>query len=407
MLYPRIVFSQILDAMKHFPVVLLTGARQVGKSTLALMVMDNYITLDDITAYSSAKADPHSFIESLKKPIVIDEIQKVPELLNAIKIYVDRKRVNGSYLLTGSANIMAYKDIADTLAGRIAIFELLPLSCKEIAEKKENIVDIFFSSNLKDISLASVDSKKIINQIINGGYPEPQKIDTPKGKYLWFSSYIRTYIERDVRDIGELRNIDKFIKMYNILAHRSGNLLNKSDIARDASIDIKTLDNYLELLKMVYQIYLLKPFSRNIGKRFVKTEKLFFTDSGLLSHLLGISTYEDFMASPYKGNIFETFVFSEILKAVKYSEKPSSIFFYRSFDRKEIDFIIEQGNNIIAVEVKFSQTVTKEDFRHINYLKNSLKNSVLNFSSGYILYMGKRILPFGNNLFAVPVSVLF
>ncbi len=188
MLYPRIVLSQIHDAMKHFPVVLITGARQVGKSTLALMVMDNYITLDDITAYSSAKADPHSFIESLKKPIVIDEIQKVPELMNAIKIDVDRKRINGSYLLTGSANIMAYKDIADNLAGRIAIIELLPLSCKEIVGKTENVVDIFFSSNLKDFSLAYVDNKQIINQIINGGYPEPQKIDTPKGKYLWFSS---------------------------------------------------------------------------------------------------------------------------------------------------------------------------------------------------------------------------
>ncbi len=206
-----------------------------------------------------------------------------------------------------------------------------------------------------------------------------------------------------MRDIGELRNIDKFIKMYNILAHRSGNLLNKSDIARDASIDVKTLDNYLKLLEMVYQIYLLKPFNRNIGKRLAKTEKLFFTDSGLLSHLLGISKYEDFMASLYKGSIFETFVFSEILKAAKYSEKPSNISFYRSFYRKEIDFIIERGNNVIAVEVKFSQTVTKEDFRHIDYLKNS----VFNLSSGYILYMGKRILPFGNNLFAVPVSVLF
>ncbi|BCB96808.1 ATPase [Dissulfurispira thermophila] len=337
------------------------------------------------------------FIESLKKPIVIDEIQKATELLNAIKIDVDRKRINGSYLLTGSANILAYKDMADTLAGRIAIFELLPLSCKEITAKSENVIDIFFSGNLKDISLASVDNKRIINQIINGGYPESQKIDTPRGKYLWFSSYIRTYIERDVRDI------DKFIKMYNILAPRSGNMLNKSDIARDAAIDVKTLDNYLELLKMVYQIYLLKPCSRNIGKRFAETEKLFFTDSGILSHLLGISTNEDFMASSYKGNIFETFVFSEILKAVKYSEKPSNIFFYRSFDRKEIDFIIERGKNIIAVEVKFSQTVTKDDFRHITYLKNSAHN----LKSGYILYMGKRILPFGNNLFAVPISILF
>lgn len=366
-------------------------------------MLDNYITLDDIAAYASARTDPHLFINSLKKPIVIDEIQKVPELLNALKFDVDRKRVNGSYLLTGSANILAYKDIADTLAGRIAIFELLPLNCKEIAAKSENVIDILFDGSLKDVSLPSLDSERIINQIINGGYPEVQKIDTPRGRYLWFSSYIRTYIERDVRDIGELRNLDKFIRMYNMLKSRSGNMLNKSDIARDAGIDAKTLDNYLGLLELVYQVYMLRPYSRNINKRFAKTGKLFFTDSGILSHLLGISTDEDFMASPYKGNIFETFIFSEILKAVRYSEKLSNIFFYRTFDRTEIDFIVERGKNIVAIEVKFSRTVTKEDFRHIA----ALKTDVNNLKAGYILYMGERILPFGNNLFAVPVSVLF
>ncbi len=403
MFYPRIVSSQLSDAMKHFPVILLTGARQAGKSTLILTMLDNYITLDDIVAYASARTDPHMFINSLKKPVVIDEIQKVPELLSAIKFNVDRKRANGSYLLTGSANILAYKDTADTLAGRIAIFELLPLSCKEMSAKSENVIDIFFSGNLKDISLPSLDSERIINQIINGGYPEVQKIDTPRGRYMWFSSYIRTYIERDVRDIGELRNLDKFIRMYNMLTSRSGNMLNKSDIARDTGIDAKTLDNYLELLELVYQVYMLKPYNRNINKRFAKTGKLFFTDSGILSHLLGISTSEDFTASPYKGNIFETFIFTELLKAVRYAEKPSNIFFYRTFDRKEIDFIVERGKSIVSVEVKFSKTVTKEDFRHIAALKTDINN----LKAGYVLYMGEQLLPFGANLFAVPVSVLF
>jgi predicted AAA+ superfamily ATPase len=389
--------------MKHFPVVLLTGARQVGKSTLALRVMDNYITLDDIATYSSAKADPRSFIQGLKKPVVIDEVQKAPELLNAIKFDVDKKRVNGSFLLTGSTNIVAYKDIADTLAGRIAVLELLPLSCKEIAAKSENVIDILFSGNLENISLPVLDTKRMINQIINGGYPEVQKIDTSMGKYLWFSSYIRTYIERDVRDIGELRNLDKFIRMYNMLGPRSGNILNKSDIARDTGIEMKTLDNYLNLLELVYQIHILMPYSRNISKRFIKTGKLFFTDSGILSHLLGISIHEDFMTSHYKGSIFETFVFSEILKAKKYSDKPFNIFFYRTLDRKEIDFIIERGKNIIAIEAKFSKTVTKEDFKHIV----ALKDSVNNLKAGYVLYTGEQLLPFGNNLFALPLSILF
>jgi len=402
-MYPRNIYPQILDAMKHFPVVLLTGARQVGKSTLALNVLENYITLDDITVFSSAKTDPRLFIENLKKPVVIDEIQKVPELLSAIKIDVDRKRINGTYLLTGSANILSYKNIADTLAGRMVILELFPLSCKEILAKSENTIDIFFSSKPEDIPLSAVDNKSIVSQIIKGGYPELQKIDMQKGRYLWFSSYIRTYIERDIRDIGELRNIDKFIRMFNMLAPRSGNLLNKLDLATNSSIDVKTLDNYLELLKMVYQIYLLKPYSRNVGKRFTKTEKLFFTDSGVLSHLLGISEYEDFIASNYKGNIFETFVFSELLKAVNYSERPTNLFFFRLLDGKEIDFIIERGNSIIAIEVKLSQTVTKEDFKNITYLKKNISN----MKYGYVLYMGDRILPFGKNLFALPISIFF
>lgn len=403
MLYPRSVSSMLSYAMKHFPVVLLTGARQVGKSTLALSMMDNYITLDDITAYTSARTDPMLFISNFKKPVVIDEIQKAPELLSAIKLDVDKRRVNGSYLLTGSANILAFKDISDTLAGRLATIELLPLSCKEIALKSENVIDILFSSNFKDFSLPVLDSEVIINQIIKGGYPEIQKIDTAMGRYLWFSSYIRTYIERDVRDIGDLRNLDGFIKMYNLLAPRSANMLNKSDIARDAGIEIKTLDNYLNLLKMVYQIYILMPYSRNISKRFIKTGKLFFADSGILTHLLGISTKKDFMESPNKGSIFETFVFSEIMKAARYSDKPTNIFFYRTFDRKEIDFIIERGKNIVAIEVKFSKTVTQDDFRYIS----ALDKSIGNLKAGYVLYMGEGILPFGKKLFALPASVFF
>lgn len=403
MLYTRIILSQIQDALKYFPVVLITGARQVGKSTIALSLMDNYIILDDITAYSSAKADPQLFIENIKKPVVIDEIQKIPELLKAIKIDVDRNRINGNYLLTGSSNILAYKDVADTLAGRIAIFELMPLSCKEIFSKNEDVIEILLSGKLNELSPASISNEILLNQIIKGGYPEVQKIDTKKGRYIWFSSYIRTYIERDVRDIGELRNIDKFIRVYNILAPRSGNMINKSDISRDASVDIKTLDNYIELLKMVYQVFLLKPYSKNIGKRFSKTEKIFFTDSGILSHLLGISSVEDLMNSHYKGSIFETFVFVEILKAVKYSQKPLDLYFYRTSDGKEIGFIVESGSGIIAIEVKFSQTVTINDFKHIVYLKKSDPK----FKAGYVLYMGTQILPFGENLFALPAGILF
>ncbi|MFH1026153.1 MAG: ATP-binding protein [Nitrospirota bacterium] len=403
MKYPRIIKSHIKKALKYFPVVLLTGARQVGKSTLALDICETYMTFDDITIYASARSDPKTFVNSLKKPVVIDEVQKMPEILNAIKMDVDRKRINGSYLLTGSSNIMAYKNIADTLAGRIAVLELMPLSCKEMASKDDNVLDALFSQKIAEVTLPDIKNDNIIMRIINGGYPEIQKIDDPKGRYLWFASYISTYIERDIRDIGELRHMDKFIRMFNMLASRSSQMLIKSDIARDAAIDSKTLDNYLKLLELTYQICLLKPYSRNINKRFVKSNKIFFTDSGIVSYLLGISSSQQLMSSHYKGAVFETFVFAELVKAVKYTEKPAQIFFYRTFDRKEIDFIIEKENSIVAVEAKFSQTVTKSDFRHII----DLRKSAGNLAAGYVFYMGEHILPFGENLYALPVRMLF
>ena len=408
MFFNRIILSHLEEALKYFPIVLLTGARQVGKSTLSAKIIENYITFDDINIYVSASTDPIAFIKNLKKPVVLDEIQKIPQIFETIKYDVDNNRVNGSYLLTGSANVIGFKKTTDTLAGRIALLELYPLSMKELSDKNENIIDILFDDIYLDYKNDKFNDLKykyneIINQVILGGYPEIQKINSQKGRYIWFSSYISTYIERDVRDIGELRNLDKFIKMFNILSSRSANILNKTDLSKDTGIDNKTLDNYLKLLEAVYQIHFLNPYSANINKRFVKSQKLFFTDSGVLSHLLGVSTAEDFKNSHYNGIIFETFIFSELLKGVKYSMRNTKLFFYRTTDKKEIDFIIERNQTIIAVEVKLSQTITLSDFKHIIDLKKSYKN----FKSGFIFYSGENILSFGSDLFALPVKILF
>jgi hypothetical protein len=408
--FNRILLSHIEESLKHFPVVLLTGARQVGKSTLASKTIENYITFDDINAYISAKTDPLSFIRNIKKPVILDEIQKIPQIFETIKYDVDKNRTNGSYLLTGSANVLTFKKTVDTLAGRIALLELYPLSLKEIynfrnndADTNENIIDILFNDLYPDCKIKDIKYSDIIKQVIMGGYPEVQKIDSQKVKHIWFSSYISSYIERDVRDIGELRNLDKFIKMFNILSSRSANILNKTDLSKDAGIDNKTLDNYLKLLEMVYQIYFLSPFSANINKRFVKNRKLYFTDSGVLCYLLGLSSEEDFNGSSYKGAVFETFIFSELLKSAKYSYMLTNLFFYRTTGKEEIDFIIERNQKILAIEVKLSQTITLNDFKHIIDLKKSLKN----FKSGFVFYMGENILPFGKDLFAIPVKLLF
>ncbi len=399
-MFPRTIEFLVKEALKYFPVVLITGARRVGKSTLVMKLSDNYITFDDITTYLSAKEDPFSFIASLKKPVIIDEVQRAPEVLLAIKQDVDKNRKNGSYILTGSANILGFKNLADTLAGRIAILELFPLTCREINGKTDSILSVLFEEKF-DKDTLYVDEDFLIERILTGGYPEPNNISSIKGRYLWFSSYTTTYIERDVRDIGELRNIDKFFRVLNLLAARSSAILKKVELAKASGIDVKTLDNYLKLLELLYIICLLKPYSENIGKRFVKSEKVFFIDSGILSYLLGVFTKEDFLRSPYKGLIFETFIFSELLKEIKYSALPLELYFYRTHDGKEIDFVVKKGDELIAIEVKFSRKVSKNDFKHIIDLKKASRKRV----KGFVIYTGERILPFGKDLYALPVGI--
>ena len=398
----RTILKDLQEALAVFPVVLLCGARQVGKSTLVLSLCEHYITLDDITQLDGARADPKRFIQDLPRPIVIDEIQKAPELLPAIKEEVDRKRKNGDFLLTGSANLLGYKKVTESLAGRMGVMELLPLSCREIANRADaNLADDLFSAEWPN-NKTPQSSNLLLDSLLQGGYPELQKIHTQRGRNLWFSSYVSTYIERDVRDIGELRHIDRFIHLLNILAPRSATLLNKAELSRTAGIEQKTLTNYLSLLEMVFQIKRIQPYSTNLGKRFVKSPKLFFTDSGVLCHLLGLNSKETLRNSSHYGAILETFVFTELLKAVQYSESPTRLWHYRTSDQHEIDLLIERDGKVIPVEIKAAKTVRKKDFKHIEDLQS--RNSTV--KNGVIFYQGEQLVPFGKN-YAMPILMLF
>ena len=398
----RTILKDLQEALAVFPVVLLCGARQVGKSTLVLSLCEHYITLDDITQLDGARADPKRFIQDLPRPIVIDEIQKAPELLPAIKEEVDRKRKNGDFLLTGSANLLGYKKVTESLAGRMGVMELLPLSCREMANRADaNLADDLFSAEWPN-NKTSQSSNLLLDSLLQGGYPELQRIHTQRGRNLWFSSYVSTYIERDVRDIGELRHIDRFIHLLNILAPRSATLLNKAELSRTAGIEQKTLTNYLSLLEMVFQIKRIQPYSTNLGKRFVKSPKLFFTDSGVLCHLLGLNSKETLRNSSHYGAILETFVFTELLKAVQYSESPTRLWHYRTSDQHEIDLLIERDGKVIPVEIKAAKTVRKKDFKHIEDLQS--RNSTV--KNGVIFYQGEQLVPFGKN-YAMPIPMLF
>lgn len=397
----RAITEDIKSYLNYFPVLLISGARQVGKSTLALQLdIKNYITLDDINKYEMAKNDPKGFIENLEKPVIIDEAQRLPQLLLTIKEFIDKDRKNGEFVLTGSASLQGFKDISDSLAGRIGIVELYPFSLKEKNKKTENIIDTL-SRDLEGYVLKNFDNSQIVPNIIDGGYPEILKIDDLKAKYLWFSSYIRTYIESDARELANIRNIDKFIAMYRLIMLRSGNIFNKNELQNECGLDNKTFESYLSVLEYTFQVQKLKPFFKNELKRVIKSPKIYAIDTGILSHLLQITTHNEYENSHHKGHILETFIYNELIKAQTYSTKKCELYYYRTSDKKEIDFILDFSSHIVAIELKSSKSISKDDFKHIYHLQDQLQRT---FDKGVVLYDGKQVLKVDKNMYAIPLG---
>lgn len=406
-MYERSVKIMLDEALKVSPCVLLSGARQVGKSTLCISLNQAYRVFDNLSEREAASVDAVGYIALLPKPITLDEIQKVPTVLEGIKIDIDKERINGNFLLTGSANVLDMKQAKDTLAGRIIEISMWPLSQKELNNKaNDNIIDTLFKLGIEGVKTDTLSYINILQAIIDGGYPEIQKIDSIMGKSLWYNSYISTYVERDIRDVGELRDISAFIRFFNIIAPRSCGLVNKSDLASDSNLTEVTVNNYLSMLEMIYQITLLPAYSSNISKRFIKSSKLFMTDSGVYCHLLGIQSVDELINSNYKGDVIETFVFTELVKHLSYSVINAKMYHYRTNDKKEIDFIIERGNTLLAIEVKSSQSIKKDAFKHIIDFQNKSSKNIL----GIVFYGGDSILSFSDEEFkryAVPLNCFF
>ncbi|KAA0258696.1 ATP-binding protein [Deferribacter autotrophicus] len=397
----RTLTQKLMKALDLSPVVLLVGARQVGKTTLVRNLDRNYIVFDDVLQLNAAINDPIGYINSIKKPVTLDEIQKASFLLSSIKLFVDKHGVFGDFLLTGSANVLNLKNNQETLAGRMVELTLFPFSAKEKNRKPdENPILQLFDSNITEIEVNGT-TDLLYKFILEGGYPLSFFKDSAEDRFIWFNSYISTYIERDIRTIGELRDLDNFIRFYNVLFPRSATLLNKSEIAKLTSLNMETVENYISLLEKVYQIALLRPYFANVSKRFVKTPKIYVTDSGIFCHIIGIRTKEDLLKSDYKGAVFETFVFSEIIKHISYSDRIIDLWFYRTHDKKEIDFILESYGQKIAIEVKAAQTVYTEDFKHIVDFQKHIDPGTI----GIVLYIGDSVVPFGKNLYAVPINI--
>lgn len=413
----RYLHDTILNSLKYFPVVLLTGARQVGKSTLAQALIGPswnalYLTLDDRATLDAALRDPDGFVSGTPTPVVIDEVQRAPDLLRAIKKNVDRHRKPGQYLLTGSANILTLSTVAETLAGRVALNTLYPFSWPEFLEKpKPSILNDLFKvpSSKELLSLLPKTSGKnfqeqIAQRILTGGYPTPALMDSGQAQSQWFSSYRQTYLERDLLNIKSIENLPDFNRLLSLVAFRTGGLLNLSDLSRETGLPFTTLRRYMNLLDMTYQIFLLRPYFANIGKRLVKTPKVYLTDTGMASYLRGVDDWSTLEHQGQVGPLVETWVANEMLKLIPISDHRLQLYFWRTQTGQEVDFLLERGDKLVAIEVKWGQRIDEAHIANLKRCAEDLKGR-LHFS--VILYGGSEIVPFTPKIVAIPFPVFF
>ncbi|HRK34895.1 MAG TPA: ATP-binding protein, partial [Candidatus Hydrogenedentes bacterium] len=367
----RNITPAVLEALADTPVVVIHGARQTGKSTLAQQIADGpypatYLSLDDLTLLGTVTNDPAGFVAGLTGPVVIDEIQRVPELLLAIKASVDRDRRPGRFLLTGSAHVLALPRLADSLAGRMEVQTLWPLSQGELRGQSENFIDALFADEgLTFPGLTPIAPQSLINMILQGGFPEVTTRTSPMRRKAWFNAYVTAVIEREVRDLSNVAGLTELPRLLGLLAARAGSLLNYADLARDAGMNQVTLKRYVALLNAVFLTINVRPWFTNRAKRLMKSEKVYMVDTGLLAHLLNISG-DDLSHDPHaKGALFENFVAVEIMKQRTWSTIMPDIYHYRDYAGSEVDLVLEApgGRKVVGIEVKASATLRKKDLK--------------------------------------------
>lgn len=412
----RNITSALLESLKDTPVILLQGARQTGKSTLAKKIVDQhfpgqYFSLDDIGILTGAKDDPIGFLDGLEHqmgssgPIVLDEVQRAPELFLAMKTKVDQKRRPGRYFLTGSANILLLPRISESLAGRIELHTLWPLSQGEIEGQQEGFIDMVFAKTFPAIHLTFPASKDLLHRICKGGYPEVLTRPIEPRRKAWFQSYITTLLQRDVRELANIESLTALPRLLSLLATRATGLANFSDLSRTLRIPLSTLKRYVALLEQVFFLHFLPAWSGNLGKRLVKAPKLFFNDTGLLAYLLGMTASRLAQDHNHLGPMMENFVVTELQKQTGWNRIHTTLFHYRTQTGQEVDVVLEdEKGRLVGIEVKTGATVTSQDFKGLRAFADAVGSR---FHRGLVLYTGTSSIPFDPKLFAVPVTGLW
>lgn len=418
-MYPRILASALQSTSAAFPVLLLTGPRQVGKTTLLAWCARQeveprrYVTLDDADARALARDDPALFLQAWPAPVIIDEVQYAPQLFSAIKQQVDRHPVNGQFWLTGSQKFRLMQGITETLAGRVAVLDLLGLSSWELSSHTSAPAmpgppaapGPFLPT---DAWLEAARGRAnplplmpLYERIWMGGFPRLNE-QGPAVRDVFFRSYVQTYLQRDVRDMLRVSDPLAFNRFLMAAAARTGQLLNIASMARDVDIDHKTARSWLGVLEMSGLVHLLQPYHTNLGKRLVKAPKLYFLDTGLAAYLTRWPDAASLEAGSLSGAILETWVVTEVLKSWWNQGREAPLHFYRDTDQQEVDLLLEQGDTLYPVEIKKTASPSMHARRHFRVL-DKLGRRV---GPGAVLCLAERDIPLSREVTAVPMAYL-
>jgi uncharacterized protein len=408
----RHITLRVLQALADTPVALINGARQTGKSTLVQSPEitghgRQYLTFDDPGLLAAAQLDPNGFVAGLSTPVTLDEVQRVPELFPAIKMAVDRRREAGGFLLTGSANVMLLPKLSESLAGRMEVLTLWPFSQGEIEGVSEGFIDALFAPKpaWSERKADNPHRNELWGRVLKGGYPPTIARNAESRRKAWFQSYLMTILQRDIRDLANIADLAAVPRLLSVVAARAGGLLNFADLSRTLALPQTTMKRYFALLEATFLVRLLRPWTSNLGQRAIRAPKVYLNDTGLLAHLSGLTRERLETEGTVAGGVVENFVFMELLKQSSWSEEPRELFYWRTANGQEVDFVLENSAGRAAgVEVKAGATLGANDVRGLQAFAGAVGKRWIR---GVVLYTGTAVIPFSENLHGLPLPFLW